>query len=165
MIRRPPRSTLFPYTTLFRSDAGVLVRFDANAAPVVAPIPNQPGTPSALRFDGLNDFVNVGVRPTLDAGTQITIEAWIRPTGAGIIVNREGEYEVARFADGTINWAFANASPGWFWINTGYVAPLNQWTHIAVVYDNGDVSTYANGELVHFFDGFGAIGDVNPTLN
>src|SRR3990167_8417839 len=29
MIRRPPRSTLFPYTTLFRSDAGrhhVLVR-------------------------------------------------------------------------------------------------------------------------------------------
>src|SRR3712207_7307035 len=23
MIRRPPRSTLFPYTTLFRSDAGV----------------------------------------------------------------------------------------------------------------------------------------------
>src|SRR3712207_7648061 len=31
MIRRPPRSTLFPYTTLFRSDVrpdGVLVGFD-----------------------------------------------------------------------------------------------------------------------------------------
>src|SRR5436189_2780373 len=26
MIRRPPRSTLFPYTTLFRSDGGVLDR-------------------------------------------------------------------------------------------------------------------------------------------
>src|SRR3712207_7404416 len=25
MIRRPPRSTLFPYTTLFRSDLGALV--------------------------------------------------------------------------------------------------------------------------------------------
>src|SRR2546422_7093944 len=25
MIRRPPRSTLFPYTTLFRSESGVLV--------------------------------------------------------------------------------------------------------------------------------------------
>src|SRR5258706_7623655 len=25
MIRRPPRSTLFPYTTLFRSDAGLCV--------------------------------------------------------------------------------------------------------------------------------------------
>src|SRR5690348_17653718 len=28
MIRRPPRSTLFPYTTLFRSDLELLVRQD-----------------------------------------------------------------------------------------------------------------------------------------
>src|SRR5256886_6357592 len=28
MIRRPPRSTLFPYTTLFRSQAGLSVAFD-----------------------------------------------------------------------------------------------------------------------------------------
>src|SRR3989442_1422191 len=27
MIRRPPRSTLFPYTTLFRSDVQHLIRF------------------------------------------------------------------------------------------------------------------------------------------
>src|SRR2546430_9785173 len=32
MIRRPPRSTLFPYTTLFRSR---LVRFQPNYKPVV----------------------------------------------------------------------------------------------------------------------------------
>src|SRR3712207_8533984 len=32
MIRRPPRSTLFPYTTLFRS-AAVLVRKTANEQP------------------------------------------------------------------------------------------------------------------------------------
>src|SRR3712207_7214816 len=29
MIRRPPRSTLFPYTTLFRSDPEEVVRADA----------------------------------------------------------------------------------------------------------------------------------------
>src|SRR4051812_49742698 len=29
MIRRPPRSTLFPYTTLFRSDAGEPAPVDA----------------------------------------------------------------------------------------------------------------------------------------
>src|SRR3712207_8725460 len=34
MIRRPPRSTLFPYTTLFRSDA----LFGAEADEVVAPL-------------------------------------------------------------------------------------------------------------------------------
>src|SRR5687767_15752215 len=28
MIRRPPRSTLFPYTTLFRSRAGMLQKYD-----------------------------------------------------------------------------------------------------------------------------------------
>src|SRR3712207_8375671 len=28
MIRRPPRSTLFPYTTLFRSDVGAVVERD-----------------------------------------------------------------------------------------------------------------------------------------
>src|SRR5256885_6891750 len=28
MIRRPPRSTLFPYTTLFRSDGGIGDRVD-----------------------------------------------------------------------------------------------------------------------------------------
>src|SRR5256885_4225268 len=34
MIRRPPRSTLFPYTTLFRSDARRLI--DAGAAVAIA---------------------------------------------------------------------------------------------------------------------------------
>src|SRR5256714_5075612 len=30
MIRRPPRSTLFPYTTLFRSSVGADIAFDAD---------------------------------------------------------------------------------------------------------------------------------------
>src|SRR5256886_16281243 len=33
MIRRPPRSTLFPYTTLFRSRAGPWVPFGDNTSP------------------------------------------------------------------------------------------------------------------------------------
>src|SRR3712207_8873025 len=44
MIRRPPRSTLFPYTTLFRSEAGR--RRQAVAARVDRVIP-----PSALEHD------------------------------------------------------------------------------------------------------------------
>src|SRR3989475_12410399 len=32
MIRRPPRSTLFPYTTLFRSDSSLAVTNDFRAA-------------------------------------------------------------------------------------------------------------------------------------
>src|SRR2546422_3575771 len=36
MIRRPPRSTLFPYTTLFRSHRRVVLEDPAALAPVVA---------------------------------------------------------------------------------------------------------------------------------
>src|SRR2546425_9452749 len=65
MIRRPPRSTLFPYTTLFRShrlwvanhDNGTLVRFDgaqlaAGGAPVPAVVLSGLGHPTAPAFDG-----------------------------------------------------------------------------------------------------------------
>ncbi|HKV37136.1 MAG TPA: LamG domain-containing protein, partial [Pyrinomonadaceae bacterium] len=83
-----------------------------------------------------------------------------------IIINKEGEYEIARFPDGTIRSAFANTSPGWNWIFTGpAVAPLNQWTHVAVVYESGIVKTYINGVLTHTHNGTGAIGDIDTTRN
>src|SRR5260370_25371470 len=46
MIRRPPRSTLFPYTTLFRSNDGIPVKLfgrDAMTAPALAQL--------ALKYD------------------------------------------------------------------------------------------------------------------
>src|SRR3712207_9437428 len=36
MIRRPPRSTLFPYTTLFRSEHGLYLVVDGSAARLYA---------------------------------------------------------------------------------------------------------------------------------
>src|SRR2546428_8784561 len=39
MIRRPPRSTLFPYTTLFRSSSLVSVSTDPDAVEVVLTTP------------------------------------------------------------------------------------------------------------------------------
>src|SRR5256885_11789059 len=48
MIRRPPRSTLFPYTTLFRSDA------QGNLAPV--------GNQNFLKHEGPRDLVPAPVR-------------------------------------------------------------------------------------------------------
>src|SRR3712207_8942164 len=42
MIRRPPRSTLFPYTTLFRSQAGARVELDGQAGVAGRP-PARPG--------------------------------------------------------------------------------------------------------------------------
>src|SRR3712207_7537781 len=41
MIRRPPRSTLFPYTTLFRSLLVPRYLHDHGVAQVVAPLPTR----------------------------------------------------------------------------------------------------------------------------
>src|SRR3712207_9453871 len=61
MIRRPPRSTLFPYTTLFRSAAGVALGLVFN--PTV-PLSLQPYLPIAVV--AALDAVFGGFRARLD---------------------------------------------------------------------------------------------------
>src|SRR5256886_16914605 len=41
MIRRPPRSTLFPYTTLFRSNGGVALRVELLEEPQIQREPSH----------------------------------------------------------------------------------------------------------------------------
>src|SRR2546429_6262092 len=48
MIRRPPRSTLFPYTTLFRSDDGHVLDHVLQFAHVAAPRVGAQGTQRRL---------------------------------------------------------------------------------------------------------------------
>src|SRR5687768_17872016 len=62
MLRRPPRSTLFPYTTLFRSDEASappgLVRLDWIGGPVAAAVGPAQGEPEVI-----------GAAPQVDAMT------------------------------------------------------------------------------------------------
>src|SRR5258708_30247438 len=51
MIRRPPRSTLFPYTTLFRSEAVVELLEAAHIQPYVDERSNHPQNGLCLRVD------------------------------------------------------------------------------------------------------------------
>ena len=129
-------------------------------------------TGSSVNLDGVNDYVQVGAQSSFVMSSAASFSSWIYPTGpgsdptyGGIIVNREGEYEIARTPNGTIQWAFANTTPGWNWTNTGAVAPLNQWSHLAVTYDNGTIKTYLNGNLAHTYNGAGSIGDAIPSQN
>src|SRR5687767_15699274 len=48
LIRRPPRSTLFPYTTLFRSSPVVCARWVSTTRTVSA-LPQTPGPAAAMR--------------------------------------------------------------------------------------------------------------------
>src|SRR5438034_7407378 len=53
MIRRPPRSTLFPYTTLFRSR--VLLSFRAAGVSVLRPLCETGGSTTLVVCRGLSD--------------------------------------------------------------------------------------------------------------
>jgi subtilase family serine protease len=130
--------------------------------PAVLPAPNR-----ALLFDGSDDLVLIGDQALFVMTDTLTIEVWVFPTSGSssrIIINKEGEYELD-LSGGVLRWAFANTDPGWHWVSTGYEPPLNQWTHLAVVYDHATVASYANGVQVHRYVGSGSIGDQDPTRN
>lgn len=126
-------------------------------------------------FDGETDYLSAGTFEKFRFSDKMSFEAWIFPKGlgsgmapgyeGGILINKEGEYEIRRLQDGRISYAFANSSPGWTWIDTSFVAAANQWTHLALTYDLGTVKLYANGQLVHTGNHAGLIGDVEPTHN
>ena len=136
------------------------------------------GIGSVLSLDGDGDEVRVGHAQSLVMTDALTIEAWIYPLGTGsgwgytdddggIIVNKEGEYELGRFHDGSIQFAVANESPGWDWINSGYIVPEGTWAHLALTYSaNAQIfQLFANGVLVFSTAGKGEIGDVYSTNN
>src|SRR3712207_8194309 len=53
MIRRPPRSTLFPYTTLFRSQNGALRRIMARREVILSA--GAVASPQILQLSGIGD--------------------------------------------------------------------------------------------------------------
>ena len=126
-----------------------------------------------MHFNGSTAYVSVGTRPELKlTNTTLTLEAWIKPTGrgsdateGGVICGREGEYLIARYADGTIRYAVANTTPGWTWNNTVITVTTNQWTHVALTYDGTNFTLYLNGIMRSLIGGTGPIGDGEPARN
>jgi VCBS repeat-containing protein len=112
---------------------------NVNEVPIAAD--DRPG----LTFDGVDDFVQMGSGVVYEVTDTVTMEAWVNRAPSSqatqIIINKEGEYEVGLDADGSLKWAFANTNPGWAWHDTGVVIPVHTWTHIAVTYDHGTITS------------------------
>ena len=163
-------------TVVGTNDAPVI---DIDVPHVIVPVDTTEGPASGgmMSFDG-RDIIDAGrgVGDSLAITGDLTLEAWINPHGpgtspggqGGIIINKEWSYEIARFSDGTINYALqgADAAP-WQWVDTGFVAPLDSWTHVALVYDqtSATVNVYGNGALVHSAAGPAALhANTNPVF-
>ncbi|MEJ2636963.1 MAG: T9SS type A sorting domain-containing protein [Calditrichia bacterium] len=123
-----------------------------------------------LSSSGSPGYADMGASASLAVSDAVTLEAWIQPEPHGrdinetaAFINKEGEYELLRFPDGTIRWALAVDSPRWKSINTHYRAREDEWVHVALVYDMNDaqpsVKTYINGNLFQASPASGAITD------
>jgi subtilase family serine protease/subtilisin-like proprotein convertase family protein len=114
---------------------------------------------SAVMFDGLDDLLYIHEYSSVGSHSAFSAAVWLYPTqnSDGVIFYRTNVSALRWAASGEIQWNFNNANPGSGWQGTGYFAPLNTWTHITLVYDNGLISTYANGALVDTFVGAGAL--------
>src|SRR3712207_7948049 len=77
MIRRPPRSTLFPYTTLFRSPPGYRMT-PADLEPLIDDWVVQPNTAATANIRSL--WKNASVRERIAEIASLELEAW---DGAG----------------------------------------------------------------------------------
>src|SRR2546426_1700781 len=92
MIRRPPRSTLFPYTTLFRSLFGVLVRpRDAQREavhPVAERLHEQLGRRSEEHTSELQSPCNLVCRLLLEKKKKKTETRWQRSRATSVHQSR-----------------------------------------------------------------------------
>jgi VCBS repeat-containing protein len=146
------------------------------AASRVVSIASAADTPMAnaddghAQFDGNDDVVVVSASGSLRMGNALTLEAWINPLASPntdrMILNKEGEYEMSVFADGSLQYAIALPDNTWDWHNTGAIVSDGRWAHVAISFDNGLIKTYLDGNLVDTFQqAAGNIGDSYASLN
>ncbi|CAB3287998.1 protein of unknown function [Methanocaldococcus lauensis] len=115
------------------------------------------GDYSKLIFDG-GDKNNSKL--SMNGNSEFTTAFWIKPTGSqttnyDIILNKETTYEIALTKDNKLKYAISidkdgdGKSDSWAWITTNVQLDTNEYQHIALTYDNGEVKIYKNGELVY----------------
>ncbi len=97
----------------------------------------------ALRFDGVNDWVQIGDANDLDLTTGMTLEAWVNPSNVtgwrtAILKARPGDLSYALYSGGATNPNTSITTTGTS-AYTEAVGPTamtaNTWTHLAATYD------------------------------
>src|SRR2546430_6671776 len=87
MIRRPPRSTLFPYTTLFRSEHdckifgwGLPARASVHARPIAGGVPSLPKVDRCVRQGDRAVSRDIRVESGSAGRSQVEITRWAKHT-------------------------------------------------------------------------------------
>ena len=106
----------------------------------------------ALSFDGVNDSVSVPDAASLDLTNNMTLSAWVRPTGATgwrtvLMKERPGGQSYSLYASSGVA-----APSGWMVVGSAEQEllspsplPANVWSHLAFTYDGAFTRLYING--------------------
>ena len=124
---------------------GTLTNFNFDSSGWTTETPTGQGY--ALRFDGVNDYVNLGNNPILNPKEEITLSAWIKKysNSSGGIVFRNASYLFNM--DGNRVY-FNYYDTGW---NNSVLSNsnlfLNKWHHVVTTYskNTGKVKIYLDG--------------------
>jgi len=127
----------------------------------------------ALRFDGLNDHVEVLDSPAMNVLGEITLEAWIKPEDDMTGMSVKGFIHKGPDPRGQCGYSlYFNNSKLFFHtdadiFDSGALSWENQWYHIAVTYDSvsGNGTIYRDGIAVNATAGSpGILQDVPHSL-
>jgi MSHA biogenesis protein MshQ len=114
-------------------------------------IAGNPGTCRYGEFDGVDDYIEIADNPVLDISDALTIGAWINmrtyPSGLHSIVSKDWNYEFHINAAGQVYWWWNDSSGATQSLTSAASITLNQWHHIAVVYQSGSQTIYVDGNV------------------
>lgn len=122
------------------------INFTTKQAPDIS---TEPGT--GLSLNGSNQYVSISDDESLQLTNNLTIEAWVKPTASyneTILDKGSYNYLFQLFSGGNSALGFYNQNNGWIY-SSGNV-PINQWSHVAVVFQTGTngLKFYLNGTLL-----------------
>ncbi|SVD25256.1 uncharacterized protein METZ01_LOCUS378110, partial [marine metagenome] len=117
----------------------------------------------SLSFDGVDDYVEL---TDMDLLQNFTLMSWVyntdfsSPNNIISKLNNPGGYALLISAGNGLIYGhtkITSESDGVCVSNT--VIPLNQWTHISMTFNNGNLSFYVNGDSVYNCDGIANASD------